>query len=246
MDKKSYLLAVFAVAGALLLGACASPNPTAPTVINISPTLATTAPAPAGASAATQPVPNSGGVGASGAVTFKVAPGSTANYRVREQLVRLSLPSDAVGKTSAISGQITVQPDGTVDLHNSKFTVDVTNLVSDESRRDGFVSRSILQTAQFPNVVFVPTQISGLSGIPQAGQPVSFQMTGDLTIRDVTKPVTWDVTGTLNTGGVADAQATTSFTFEDFGLSQPQVPVVLSVVDKITLEVSLKLQEVTQ
>ena len=66
-------------------------------------------------------------------------------------------------------------------------------------------------------------------------------MTGDLTVRDVTKPVTWDVTGTIE-NGQATGTATTSFTFSEFNLTQPRVPVVLSVEDNIKLEVDLTLQ----
>ena len=76
--------------------------------------------------------------------------------------------------------------------------------------------------------------------IPQSGD-ISFQVTGNLTIRDVTKPVTWDVKGSI-ANGLASGTATTVFTFEDFNLTQPRVPVVLSVVDKITLSVTLSLQ----
>ncbi len=252
MGTKIYRLTILAAIGALLLGACASAVPTTPAPAVAAPTLAApTQAAPAVAAptqaAATAAIPASGGTvtPASGSVTFKVVSGSTADYRVREQLAHLSLPSDAVGKTNAISGQITILPDGAVDSHNSKFTVDVSTLVSDQARRDGFVSQNILQTGQYPQAVFVPTRISGLNGIPQPGNQVSFQLAGDLTVRNVTKPVTWDVTGAMNNDNTANAQATTNFTFGDFNLSQPQVPVVLSVVDKITLEVNLQLQKVS-
>jgi hypothetical protein len=60
----------------------------------------------------------------------------------------------------------------------------------------------------------------------------------------VTKPVTWNVTGSVQ-NGQATGVATTTFTFEDFNLPQPRVPVVLSVVDSITLEVDLTCQRQT-
>jgi polyisoprenoid-binding protein YceI len=160
---------------------------------------------------------------------------------VREQLARLDLPGDAIGKTNAVSGSITVNPDGTIDSANSKVVVDVTTLQTDSSMRDNYVRRNILQTDQYPQIVFVPTEVSGLpAALPQSGN-VSFKVTGNLTIRDVTKPVTWDVIGSIN-NGEATGTATTSFTFEDFNLSQPKVPVVLSVVDKITLNVTVAFQ----
>jgi polyisoprenoid-binding protein YceI len=170
---------------------------------------------------------------------------SSANYRVREQLARLNLPSDAIGKTSQISGSVAVKPDGSIDSSASKITVDISSLASDSSMRDGFVGRTILQTAQYPTVVFVPTSASGLPWpLPQSG-PVAFKVTGNLTVKDVTKPVTWDVTGAIQ-NGVATGTATTSFTFEDFGLSQPHVASVLSLVDHIALEVSVTFQQAGQ
>jgi len=107
--------------------------------------------------------------------------------------------------------------------------------------RDGYVSRAILQTNKYPQVVFVPTAATGLpTTLPTSGN-VTFKVTGNLTIKDVTKPVTWDVTGSV-TNGEATGTATTTFTFEDFNLPQPRVPVVLSVVDKITLNMKVDLK----
>jgi len=120
-----------------------------------------------------------------------VADKSSADYKVREQLARLSFPSDAIGKTSQISGSVVVKSDGTIDSTLSKFTVNVASLASDSGMRDGYVGRAILQTGQYPNVVFVPTKVSGLSWpLPSSGQ-LKFQVTGNLTVKDVTKPVTW-------------------------------------------------------
>jgi polyisoprenoid-binding protein YceI len=185
--------------------------------------------------------PTSGSTG-SGTKYVLVSSKSEASFSVREQLANRDLPNDAIGKTNAVSGQVVVNPDGSIDQANSKFVVDATTLQTDSSMRDGYVRRNILQVSQYPQIVFVPTGVSGLpSPLPQSGD-VSFKVTGDLTIRDVTKPVTWDVTGTIN-NDEATGTATTSFTFEDFNLSQPKVPVVLSVVDKITLTVNVALQQ---
>ncbi len=234
----------------ILLAACApaqSPQSTSAPQIPVTAATSADASAPtqatSSASAAASPtsaaaVPSGTGSG----VTYTiVAAQSSASYAVREQLARLNLPSDAVGKTSAISGQVVLKPDGTIDSANSKITVDLSTLKTDSSMRDGYVSRNILQTDQYPNATFVPTAVSGLpASLPQSGD-LSFKVTGDLTIRNVTKSVTWDVTGKV-ANGVATGTATVSFTFEDFNLNQPQVPVVLSVVDKITLTVNVTLQ----
>lgn len=175
-------------------------------------------------------------------IHYVLVPGkSQALYRVREQLVSLSLPSDAIGTTQDITGTLAIKPDGTIESSESKFSVGLQSLTSDRSQRDNFLRRNVLQTDQYPNVVFVPTQATGLpQSLPQSGQ-VTFKLNGNLTIRDVTKPVTWDVTCTVQ-GEQVSCKATTSFKFEDFNLTQPRVPVVLSVVDNIQLELDITLQ----
>lgn len=203
-------------------------------------------PAPSQAQQSTAVPSQAASSSSAGNLVFTVLPNqSQVDYRVREQLVRLSLPSDAVGKTNAVTGTIMIQPDGTMVPSQSKLVVDVSSLASDENMRDNFVRRNILQTSQYPQVTFVPTQASDLSTpLPQSGD-FTFKLTGDLTIREVTKPVTWNVTGQIQ-GGQITAQASTTFTFEDFNLTQPKVPVVLSVEDHITLEANLVMQQANQ
>src|SRR6266446_2657007 len=69
--------------------------------------------------------------------TWTVASGSVAGYRVREQLASLAAPSDAVGRTSAITGSFTLtQSASGYAVTAANISVDVTQLTSDQSRRD--------------------------------------------------------------------------------------------------------------
>jgi len=253
--QKLHLLTII-LAVTIFAAGCApaaAPQPTLPPAPTAAPTEAampaepTAAPVNTSAPAATEPsspsVPQTGPESGGLVVTIDPAT-SEARYRVREQLANRDLPNDAIGRTNAISGSVTIKADGTIDTASSQFTVDVSNLQSDASMRDNFVKRNVLQTSQFPNVTFVHTQVSGLAWpLPQSG-PVTFQLTGDLTIRDVTKPVTWEVTGEIQDSqtGQATGAAVTSFTFADFNLTQPRVPSVLSIADTITLEVDITLR----
>lgn len=165
-----------------------------------------------------------------------VAPaGNEVRYRVREQLAGFDLPNDAVGKTAAVTGGITFDSKGAVVAAGSKLTVDVQGLTSDRSRRDGYVRGRVLETAQYPTVTLAPTAVSGLPWpLPTSGSH-TFQLTGDLTVHGTTHPTTWNVTATFN-GSDVTGTAITGFTFGDFGLTQPRVPIVLSVADSIHLE----------
>ena len=62
------------------------------------------------------------------------------------------------------------------------------------------------------------------------------KLSGNLTAHGTTKPATWDVNAQILSSTDMTGTATTSFTFEDYNIQQPRVSVVLSVVDKITLE----------
>lgn len=195
---------------------------------------------PAGAPSTPTPAPEATAL--SGSVRFVVVPEeSEARYRVREQLAGVSLPSDAVGVTQAISGTVVINLDGSIDAAQSRFVVDLSTLRSDESRRDNFLRQNTLLTDQYPNAMFVPAQVSGIPAeIPESGE-VSFTLTGDLTLLEVTRPVDWDVTARIE-GDRVIGQATTIITFDDFNLVQPRVQSVLSVEDTIRLEADVTLQ----
>jgi polyisoprenoid-binding protein YceI len=166
--------------------------------------------------------------------------GTSARYRIREQLVGLDLPNDAVGETKGVTGVISADSKGKLIPAGSKFTIDVTTLTSDKSRRDGFVRGRVLETDKYPTVTFVPTSIKGISlPLPKTGSK-AIEVAGDLTVRGVTHPTNWKATAQFETGRIT-GKASTAFTFSDFGITQPRVPVVLSVADTIKLELDFSL-----
>lgn len=166
---------------------------------------------------------------------YVVAPtGNEARYRVREQLLHHDLPNDAVGNTTAITGGILLLPEGTIDAAASKITIDVTSLKSDQERRDGYVQRRLLESDQYPTVVFVPTSMTGVK-TPIGSSEQSFDVVGSLTVHGVTKPTVWHVKA-KSSGNDVTGSGWTQFTFTDVQLQQPRVPVLLSVADTIKLE----------
>lgn len=169
-----------------------------------------------------------------------VTAGNAARYRIREQLVGLDLPNDAVGETKNVTGVVSVDDKGKLIPAESKFTVDVSNLVSDKDRRDGFVRRRVLETDQYPTVTLVPTEIRGISiPLPTSGSR-TFDIIGNLTVRGVTRQTTWKVAADFSPAGL-NGKAVTSFTFKDFSIEQPRVPVVLSVDETIKLELDFSM-----
>ncbi|HEY8794243.1 MAG TPA: YceI family protein [Gemmatimonadaceae bacterium] len=160
--------------------------------------------------------------------------GNEARYRVREQLMHHDLPNDAVGKTTAITGGISLSASGAIDTTASKISIDVTSLRSDQDRRDGYVQHRTLETAQYPTVVFVPTSMIG-AHVPLASGEQSFDVAGMLTVHGVTRQTVWHVKA-QSSGSDVTGSGWTQFTFADVQLAQPRVPVLLSVADTIKLE----------
>ena len=216
----------FILSLALLPGACSreeiSPRATADT-----------------ASAATQTAAAEGA--AEAAVRLDVLPaGNEVRYLVREQLAGFDLPNDAVGRTGAVSGGIALDASGRVIPGESEFVIQIGGLTSDKERRDGYVRRRILVADSNPTVVLKPTALRGVTlPLPGAGTR-SLELVGDLTVKGVTRPTTWRVQATF-AGDTVSGTAATAFTFSDFELAQPRVPVVLSVADTIRLEYDFRM-----
>jgi len=245
--RRTIALGLLVVLMSILISGCAGAPPAntpAAASTAVPPTAAAAANTPAAPTAAakTPAAANTPAVSASGALRFvTVAGANEARYRVREQLANRDLPSDAIGVTNDVSGTLTVDAAGKVLADQSRFVIGLASLKSDSGRRDGFVANNVLQSNRFPTAVFVPTAANGLpSPLPASGQG-TFELSGDLTIRDVTRPVTWQITITRE-GDKLSGTAATSFTFKDFNLTQPRVPVLLSVQDTIKLEFDFQMQ----
>lgn len=85
------------------------------------------------------------------------------------------------------------------DLTDAKinFTVDVSSIDTDNERRDGHLkSDDFFNAEKFPSMKFTSTSMTS------AGDN-KYKLAGDLTIRDVTKPVEFDVSygGTITANG---------------------------------------------
>jgi polyisoprenoid-binding protein YceI len=177
------------------------------------------------------------------AIKLDVSEGSKAQYRVREQLAGISFPNDAVGSTGDIKGSLVINADGTIDSAQSKITVNLRTLTSDQDMRDGYIlGERGLNTEKFPDAVFVPKRATGMPWPLPSGRQAQagFQLVGDMTVYGTTSEVTWNVVATFNPKQVA-GRATTEFPFTKFNIPKPQLARLLSVDDTIRLELELRL-----
>jgi len=193
-----------------------------------------------GASLLVAQAPAQSAAPATAGARLDIADGTTASYRVQEQLAGISFPNEAVGTTSAVTGTIVIAPDGSVNSAQSKLSIDARTIKSDQDMRDGYIQKRTLETDKFPTIDFVPKSIQGLPNpLPMNGQ-AGITLVGDMTVHGTTSPVTWNGIVTFARDGSVAGRASTNFTFATFGLTKPSLARVLSVDDKIQLEVAFK------
>ena len=171
---------------------------------------------------------------------WTITAASKAVVSVRERLVGVSLPSDAVLTATGGVGTFQLNADGTF-TGDSKITFDLNTLASDNRDRDNFVKQDTLQVRQFPRAEFVPTKTTGLATPLAANGSFTFKLIGNLTIHGKTKEVTFDVIA-KRAGSDLTATATLnpSVKFGDFGMTAPTSSFrVVSIVDEIRLVVDL-------
>ncbi|MYE53717.1 MAG: hypothetical protein F4X34_00780 [Chloroflexi bacterium] len=211
----------------------AAPAPTSAPVAT-----ATTAPEPAAteAPAPTAEAPAEPAESQQGAMTFVLGEGTVARYKVEEELARQGF-FVATGETTEVVGRIAFDEGGGVVADESSIVIQAGTLRTDSDRRDRYVRERTLLTAQYPEVVFRPTSVEGLpSPISDASGTVEFTISGDLTVRDQTRPVTWNVMAEF--GDIITGIAVIDITFEQFAMDKPSVAIVLSVEDTIRLELA--------
>lgn len=121
---------------------------------------------------------------------------------------------------------------------NSKIetiTVDISQFRSNSTIRDNVIRNLFLQSSRFPMAEFTPTSIQGLPDTYQDGREVAVQITGNLKIRDVTRPTTFASTVNLE-GNTLIVSGSTMIKMTDFGFSPPYFALILAVENDVKLE----------
>ncbi|HEY2704030.1 MAG TPA: YceI family protein [Candidatus Dormibacteraeota bacterium] len=172
--------------------------------------------------------------------SWTVGPGSVAGYRVHEKLAVLPAPSDAVGRTSNITGQATVTQTGTTHtVTAASFTVQVNTLASDRAMRDQRVHTLGLQTDTYPTAAFQLAQPVTLPADAGSGAVVKVTATGPLTMHGVTRTVSIPLSVRLS-GSTFEVVGAISFPWSEFGMSAPNFGNFVTVADTATMEMDLK------
>jgi len=113
---------------------------------------------------------------------------SKARYRVPETFLRDMQYNVAVGRTRRVDGEVPVNRRNPAASRVGPIVVDFSTLESDSPRRGNAIRERWLESARFPTAPFVSTAIRDAPPAYRKGEPV--ELVGNLTVREVTRPVT--------------------------------------------------------
>lgn len=140
----------------------------------------------------------------------------------------------AVGTTNAVSGEIVVNRENPNLSQLGTITVDISSFVSDKARRDKAIRADWLQSAQYPLATFSPTEMRQLPDSYMVGETISFEIVGDLLVRDTSSEVLFTITATLD-GDQLIGMANTQVQMTDFGFSPPSIAGILEAENEVDL-----------
>lgn len=168
-------------------------------------------------------------------VTFQIV---SAESEVRFSLgeVLAGNPTTVVGRTSELAGELLVDLNDLSTAQLGVIQINAATLATDNNFRNGSIREFILQTDDYPFITFAPTSLTGLPAAAAVGDTITFDIVGDLTIRDVTQSVTFSATVTVVSATQLDGSASTTVNRADFGLEIPSVPNVADVDEEVLLE----------
>lgn len=162
---------------------------------------------------------------------------SQASFTIHEDLQ--GVPTTVVGTTTEVGGTIQVNFENLSASTISTIAVNARTLATDSDMRNRAIRSRILQSAEdaYEFIIFTPTALSNFSANSvSVGDTINFDIIGDLTVKTVTKSVTFKATVTLVSETQINGTATTTVLYPDFALTIPNAPGVANVTEEVDLQ----------
>lgn len=172
----------------------------------------------------------------SGEILLKIVPEeSTVFYEVGETFLNQNNRfATAIGKTSQVSGEIFANLENPLESRLGAFAIDISTFESDSSRRDNAIRRDWLESSTYPLAMFVPRSITNLPDTYVPGEPYTFEVQGELTVKQTTLGVTFVVTAQYEQEQLTGS-AETEILMSEFKIGPISIGGVLNTEDKVTI-----------
>jgi polyisoprenoid-binding protein YceI len=140
------------------------------------------------------------------------------------------------GTTKDVNGSVAYDSQ-TGEFLKGEVQIGLASIDSGNGVRDARMRNEFLQTDKFPTATFVVKKIENFpkfSEWKQWGNRQKGKMVGDLTIRNITKPVTFDAEA-IYTGKELKITGTSKVKMTDYGITPPSI-LLVTVEDTLGLE----------
>ena len=171
-------------------------------------------------------------------VIFQInAEQSEARFIIDELL--FGNPKTVVGRTSDVSGEISINLADISQTQIGVIQVNARDLTTDDSFRNRALRNRILDSSEdeYQYIIFTPTAIDGLPASAAPGDSFTIQVTGDLQIRDIVSSETFEVSITADSESQVSGIGTAIVLRETYDLNIPRVPGVANVAEEVGLEI---------
>lgn len=148
------------------------------------------------------------------------------------------LPNTVIATTRRVAGDIIVDFANPPASQLGTIAINARTFRTDQEFRDDSIRGHILETDTHEFINFVPTALQGLPAEPvSTGSTVEFQIVGDLTVKGVTRSITFDATVTLSDEARIEGLARAQVVYQDFDITIRTPPLVTEVKDEVILEI---------
>jgi polyisoprenoid-binding protein YceI len=161
---------------------------------------------------------------------WTVGSGSIVGYRVNEVL--LGQNATAVGRTTSVTGHLTIAG-STVTA--AAFSVPMATVHSDKSQRDAQFDGRIMDVSQYPTGTFALTSPIDLAPLPAAGAVKDYTAHGRLTLHGTTRAVTFTLSAERK-GSQIEVSGDIAVLFSDYDISNPSFAGFVTTQDHGLLE----------
>ena len=177
-------------------------------------------------------------------VVYRIDPTrSEVRYEVEETLAGRS--NTAVGTTKGVAGDVLVDYADPQNSEVGEIVVNVQQLDSDQQLRDERIRHDFLESNRYPLVTFVPTAVEGIGDDLGDGSRHEVQVTGDLTVKETTNPVTLDAVVT-SSGDELHIEAEATVLMSDFGVGPINLVGLARTSDEVLLGFDLVARDARQ
>ncbi len=145
-------------------------------------------------------------------------------------------PFTAIGKTNQVAGEIGIDFSNPAASQLGTILINARDFKTDSNNRDRAIKNQILDTNDFEYILFEPREITGFPEVVVFGEVVELKVIGNLTIRDITKTISFDVSISFISDSELQGYGSTIVLRSDFDLKIPSVSSVAEVTDEVLIE----------